>query len=359
MHRKRDSIHRERQAPRALNAARSVCDNALMVRFGIAGFGLFAEKRLAPAFEHTRHAQLVALTRRDPQRARESAARFGVPHAFTSSEELCRCPDVDAVFVATPNACHVRDTLTALRYGRPVLCEKPMAMNAAECRRMIEAAHDAGVPLGVGQVFRFAATVRSMRARVAAGQIGTPIHARAEFCYMGRGHARTWIHDRSIAGGGAIMDVGVHCVDALRFILQDQVEHVDARAAFDDESRDVDASAVAALQFRRGALASVMVSMRTHYRTTLEIVGENGVLRANDALAVDQPVKLELLRGAGVVEAEELSNADVFAQQFDSFALAVEERGELVCSGEEGLKNQLVLDAAYAQIYGVKKLNAD
>lgn len=330
-----------------------------MVRFGIIGFGLFAEKRLAPALRHTRHARLVALTRRDPQRARDAAERYGVPHGFASAEELCRCPEVDAVFVTTPNACHLADTLLALRHGKPVLCEKPMALNAAECRRMIEAAHAAGVLLGVGHVFRLAASVRRLRERIAGGEIGTPVYARAEFCFQGRGHARTWMSDRAVAGDGALFDVGVHCIDALRFILQDEIVNVEARAMFDTDSGEVDAAATAALQFRRGTLACVMASTRSEYRTTLEIVGERGVLRANNAFATEESVEVELLRNGKVSGSERVSNADVFAQQFDSFALAVEGRGELICPGEEGLNNQLVLDAAYEQIYAQRSAGED
>src|SRR5580700_7994141 len=111
-----------------------------MIRFGIAGFGLHAARRLMPGFALAQDCRVVALSRRDQDKGRESAAHYGIPHVFASTEELSRCPEVDAVLVTTPNVCHLHDVLTAVAAGKPVLCEKPMAMNADECRQMVEAA---------------------------------------------------------------------------------------------------------------------------------------------------------------------------------------------------------------------------
>src|SRR5271169_707988 len=119
-----------------------------MIRFGIAGFGLHAVKRLMPGFANARNCRVTALSRRDRERAWESAREFGVEHAFTSTAELCACPDVDAVFIATPDAIHLADVLEAVRHRKPALVEKPMAMNASEARQMVDAARNAGVLLG-------------------------------------------------------------------------------------------------------------------------------------------------------------------------------------------------------------------
>ena len=119
-----------------------------MIRFGIAGFGLHAVKRLMPGFANARNCRVTALSRRDRERARESAREFGIDHSFASTAELCACSDVDAVFIATPDAMHLADVLQAVRFGKPALVEKPMAMNAAEARQMVEAARAAKVLLG-------------------------------------------------------------------------------------------------------------------------------------------------------------------------------------------------------------------
>ncbi len=323
-----------------------------MIRFGIAGFGLHAVRRLMPGFALAQNCKVVALSRRDSHKAREAARQYGIAHgfAFASTEELCRCPEVDAVLVTTPNACHLQDVLTAIAARKPVLCEKPMGMDADECRQMVEAARNAGVLLGVAQVFRFEESTARFRERVAAGDIGRPIFARAEFSYAGLGHARTWLYQRSIAGGGPIADVGVHCVDALRYILQDEPRRVTALARPDEQSGDVEAAAVLTLEFQRGTLATVLVSTRAHYRTPLEIVGDAGVLRAEDALNVERPLQLELWRDGQRVAEETVSNQLAYARQADSFAAAVEGREVFPAPGRQGWQNQVILDAAYRSL---------
>ena len=320
-----------------------------MIRFGIAGFGLHAVRRLMPGFALAQNCRVVALSRRDRQKGKEAAQKYGIPHVFSSTEELCRCPEVDAVLVTTPNACHLKDVLAAIEMHKPVLCEKPMGMNAKECEQMIEAAHQAEVLLGVAQVFRFEESAARLRQLISAGEIGQPIFARAEFSYPGVGHARSWINDRSIAGGGPIADVGVHCIDALRYILRDEPRRVLVFGRSDAQSGDVEAAAILTLEFSRGTLATILVSTRADYRTPLEFVGDRGALRADNGLNVERAITIELRQGQKV-SAETVSNHLAYAKQVDAFAAGVGRAELFPVPGEEGLRNQLVLDAAYRSL---------
>jgi predicted dehydrogenase len=141
----------------------------------------------------------------------------------------------------------------------------------------------------------------------------------------------------------------VHCVDTLRFVLGDDVRTVSARAHYD--SRGVmEASAAMVLEFANGTVATVSVSARSSYQTFLEVAGETGVLSALNALTIERLVTVELRRGFEVVESREVSNADAYAAQVDAFAAAIEGGCDFEVSGEEGLKNQLILDAAFRSI---------
>jgi predicted dehydrogenase len=321
-----------------------------MVNFGIIGFGLHAVKRLMPGFALSKNCRVSALSRRDLAKAQESARQYNIPLAFDSVEQLCRSHEVDGVFVATPNASHLQDVLVAASCGKPILCEKPMANSADECRQMVEAARKARVLLGIAQVFRFDESTAWFRDQVSAGKIGQVVFARSEFSFsVDRTHPRTWINDPVISGGGPVADVGVHCIDALRFILQDEVLAVSARGIA-GKAGEVEAGAALLLEFSRGTLATIPVSFRAEYRTPVELVGTTGVLRADDALNVDRPIHLELRRGGAVIESETVSNHLAYARQVDAFAAAVEGNAAYPIPGEEGWRNQEILDAAYRSL---------
>jgi predicted dehydrogenase len=300
-----------------------------------------------PGFAKASRCRVTALSRRSLAAARESARDYKIEGAFDSVAAMAASPDVDAVLVTTPNSCHLADVLAAIQARKHVLCEKPLGMNSDECHQMVEAARKQGVILGVAHVFRFNDSVRKFRELVNAGKIGKPIFARSEFSFLADpSHPRKWLYDSAIAGAGPIFDVGVHCVDTLRFVLNDEVTQVTATAASDERSGDVESAASLTLKFSRGTIGTVLVSYRAPYRTPLELVGDAGVIKAENALNVEHPIEIELERDGKVVEAATVSNQAVYALQVDLFADAIEGKSKFPIPGEEGWQNQEVLDAA-------------
>ena len=323
-----------------------------MVRYGILGFGHHGERRLGPAFAHAQSSQLTGIWRRDADRARADANRYAIERVFTSPEDLCASAAIDAVFVATPDALHCEHTLLALRHGKAVLCEKPLALNAQEAERMAAAARAAGVAFGVAQNFRYNRSLERMRATLAAGAIGTPIFASAHFCFLSEKSPRTWIYDSGMACGGPIGDVGIHAIDALRFILQQDVIAVSALAREDRShpsagSRAMEESAVLALEMSGGTLANVQVSFRALYRTFIEVTGSTSVLTAESCLTVDRPVAIVHHAGGEILNREEVSNADAYTRMLDAFSATVTGSGDFASTGDDGVHNQKVLDAAF------------
>jgi predicted dehydrogenase len=343
------SVARKANSSGSSGPSRAYCTKDHMIRFGIVGFGRHATKRLMPGFRQAKCCRVTALSRRGLQWAQESAREFGVEHAFASARELCASTEVDAVFVATPDALHLADVLEAVRHGKPVLCEKPMARSGDEARAMVSAAREAGVALGVAHVMRFEESVKLFRSQIAAGVIGQPQVARADFLAPLLSSTRKWINDPNLATGGPLADVGVHCIDTLRFILGREVVAVSARAHH-DQHWVVEASGAMLLEFTGGVLATVSVSARSPYRTFLEVAGETGVLSALNGLSIDQPPVVELRRAFEVIESREVSNANAYAAQVDAFAAAIEKGRDFEVPGEEGLRNQLVLDAAFRSV---------
>jgi predicted dehydrogenase len=240
----------------------------------------------------------------------------------------------------------------AARYGKHILCEKPLAMNAGQVEKMLEATQHAGIKLGVAQNMRYNRSLAVMRQWIAEGCIGKPMMAQAQFAYSAAGSPRVWIYDPALALGGPIGDVGIHCIDALRYVLggdgSTQVTVVNTLGHTDAASGPVESHAVVALDFASGAMGSVTVTTRTAYRSLIEVTGESGVILCEDGLTVDFPVEVILRRDGRVERRETVSNADSYSLMLDGFAAWVEGRGEYLATARgDGLHNQRVLDAAY------------
>ena len=318
------------------------------VRFAILGFGHHAVRRLVPSFAKCSNSVLTGAWRRDQGALERNCADLRIAHAFRSREDLCASADVDVVFITSPDAMHKDDALLAFAHGKAVLCEKPVAMNAREAGEMAEAADKAGVLYGVAQNFRWNRTLEWMREQIRAGSIGEPQFAHAQYAYPAQTAPRVWIADPTLACGGPIADVGVHCIDALRFILDREVETVSTLAHSDARSGAVEAVASLQMKMTGDVYATVTASARSPYRTLVEVTGSEGVLVAENGLTVDRPVEVDLRRAGEVVERVTLDNGDGYTRMLEEFALAFRGQPGFVATGTDAVTNMKVLDAAYA-----------
>jgi 1,5-anhydro-D-fructose reductase (1,5-anhydro-D-mannitol-forming) len=332
------------------------------IRFAILGFGYHAAFRLVPSFRNCQHATLVGFHRRDPAKAARDAEKHRI-RAFASAEALCASPEVDAIFITSPDALHLPDAQLAFSHNKPVLCEKPLSSNGTDADAMLAAANASSKLFGVAHHYRWAHAIQQIRARVAAGEIGEPRTAHAEFNYAAQFSRRPWITDPTLAAGGPIGDVGVHAIDSLRFILGPVgnegigagVTSVSTIATQDAHSGAVEASASMQLEFANNVLASVNVSARAQYRTQIEIVGSDGVLVAENGMTVDHPVDVVLRRKGVHVNTNTVNNADAYTRMIDNFAQAFRGEEPFLGPGIEGVHNQHILDAAFKSWHSGKR----
>jgi len=192
------------------------------VRWGIIGAGDVAERKGGPPLYHVAHSRLIAVMSRRAGRAADFARRHHAQRSYTDVDALLADEEVNAVYVATPPNIHAGLTERAAQAGKHVLCEKPMAMTVAECRRMIQVCRDHGVQLMIAYYRRFFPVVIKMKALVEAGKIGRPLRARAAVAdfYVPRADGeRTWLTEPAVAGGGFLTDVATHRLDLLAYFL--------------------------------------------------------------------------------------------------------------------------------------------
>ncbi len=329
------------------------------VRFANLGFGHHAARRLVPAFQKSVHAVLTGIWRRNQAAAAQDCRDHSIPHCFPTPDALCASTDVDVVFITSPDAMHRNDTLLALKHGKAVLCEKPLAMDAPEAREMLSAADAAGLLFGVAQNFRYNRSLEWMREQIAAGRIGQPQLAHAQFSYPANLAPRTWITDLHLACGGPIADVGVHCIDSLRYVLgQNVLSHavlsvstvasaLTPTAAPDPSGKRIESYAALQLEMTSGVLATVTVTAAAPYRSLVEVTGSEGVLISENGLTVDQPVDVVLRRGGQLIETRRFDNGDGYIRMIDSFAAAYRGTGIFLATASDAVHNMRVLDAAY------------
>lgn len=249
------------------------------IRWGILGCGDVAEKKGGPALYQAEGSALVAVMRRDREKAEDFARRHGACRAYDTVEGLLADPEVDAIYIATPPHLHCGQTLLAAAAGKQILVEKPMALNPQECEQMIAACETAGVSLHVAYYRRFWPKFQAVKAALDSGAIGTLLGARLQLCT--RAPHTGWRVDPALSGGGHVVDVGSHRLDILLYLLGDIAE-VHAFASNRLQHHAAENDSVFALRFTSGVVASAGFHFHTQpTRDVLEVFGSEGTLALN------------------------------------------------------------------------------
>lgn len=321
------------------------------IRYGIIGFGLFAERAIAGAIEDSPNSELVAIQKRSLRLAREKADALSIPHAFLSPAQLVACPDVEAVFIVSANSAHHDETITAARAGKHVLVEKPMAINALEAKHMVEECDRNHVKLMVGQVVRFSPVVRRLRDLVQSGSLGRIISARADYSFNARLSRRSWLYDRALAGGGPVFDIGIHCLDTLSFILHDQVRNVQSQLSPLPTATATERTATLALQYSKGTLASITCSFEAPARHIyIEIVGTDGLASSSDFTLSATRLRLNVSYRTDTIETREqaidFDVPNLYTEEVTAFSDCILNNLESPVPGKEAWHHQKVLDLA-------------
>jgi len=241
------------------------------VRWGILGPGRIARK-FAQALAELENAELQAVGSRSAQRAEQFGEEFAVPRRYGSYAGLVADEQVDVIYVATPHPMHKSRTLLALEAGKAVLCEKPLAVNAAEAREMVRLARDRGLFLMEAMWTRFVPAIVRLRELLAEGAIGEIRMILADFGYRGGDDPKARHLDPEL-GGGALLDVGVYPISLASMILGPPA-HVSGLA--DIGRTGVDEQAGVVLSYGNGALAVLAAAVRTDTPGQAHIVGTEG-----------------------------------------------------------------------------------
>jgi predicted dehydrogenase len=307
-----------------------------IVAFGLIGCGDIAQKRVAPVLSSSPICKLVAVSRARSQFAESFAKKFGALRWYADWRELLHDDEIEAVYIATPVHLHAEQTIVAAESGKHVLCEKPMALNPAECERMIAACRQHDVKLGIAYYRHFYPVVEQIKSIIKTGEIGTPVIAQMnafEWFDPPADHPRSWLLKKQLSGGGPMFDFGCHRIEVLLDIFGSvgEVKAISSNKLFRREVEDV---AAVIIDFERGPIATLTVAHSAREpQDTLDIFGSKGSIH----VPVLNEGKLRLLTEAGDREEFYPPAANLHQPLIEDFARAIMEDRAPVVDGAIGL----------------------
>ncbi len=322
------------------------------VGYAVVGLGRIAARAVLPAFRHSRLAKLVAVVSGDGKKAAQFAAQFGASDYYTYQDyALCLGhPGVEAVFIATTNSTHADFTFRAAAAGKHVLCEKPMATTVDDGASMIEACRTAKVRLMVAYRKYLEPGSRALKTMVARGKLGRLkiIHTAFTIVLPEKGKSAAWHLDRTVAGGGSLVDLGVYSVNTSRWLAGTEPMEARAYAWTSDPDRfsQVEESIAFQLLFPGGLVVQGSSSFAAAEASFIQVHGEKGWAALDPAFAYNQERRLFGAIGGKWFE-ERFKVMDEFALELDEFAECIRRRREPEANGYEGLRDIAVMEAIY------------
>jgi predicted dehydrogenase len=309
------------------------------LRWGILGCARICRRAILPALRKAKFGRATAIASRDLATAKAWAAEFRVPRAHGSYEELMADPDVDAVYLPLPNELHKSWTLAAAESGKHVLCEKPLALDAAEADDMADYCARHGVLLREAFMWRHQPRAAALRRMVADGLIGELRLVRASFSFMIT--PDDWRLDPA-RGGGALWDVGCYGLSTTRFFTGTEPTAVNAQARFGPTG--VDLSLTAELTFPGGVLGLIDCSFEQPFRCTYELVGTRGAVTVPLAYLPPRWPRAFLTHDGHRARTLWFSGRDQYAAMFDDFARCVAAGKGPSDVAEDGMDQMRALD---------------
>jgi len=243
-------------------------------RWGIIGPGKIA-KKFAMALPLAGNAQLEAVASRDGRRAEEFAREFNAPRYYDSYEALAKDPNIDAVYIATPHAFHCDQAILCLTHGKPVLCEKPMALSNNQVQKMVQAAKHNNTFLMEAMWTRFLPHMEKILELIRDGQLGDIMYVRADFGFAGPYHPDNRLFNLDL-GGGALLDIGIYPL-FLCLLLLSEPQQILATGALAPTGADMSSHAL--LQYPKGATAVISSTFSCQTSITAEIAGTEGIIQ--------------------------------------------------------------------------------
>jgi predicted dehydrogenase len=325
------------------------------VGYAVVGLGHLALEELLPALSTCKKSKLVALVSGSPDKMKKVAAQYGVKpqscYSYQTYDQIKNNREVDVIYIVLPNGLHKEYVIRGAKAGKHILCEKPMANSAKECEEMIAACNKAGVKLMVAYRIQYQPHNRKLRELLQKKEFGTPKYVEASNS-QSSANPQHWRHKKALAGGGALPDIGLYCLNTTRFILGEEPTEVFAYQYSTPGNplfTEVEELVSWQMRFPSGVVASCVTDYNVHESRRYRVHCERGWMDMNKAYAY-KGQELKTAKADGKMEKQEtigLAENNQFAAEMDHFSDCVIKNLKPFTPGEEGLQDHIIMEAIY------------
>jgi predicted dehydrogenase len=319
------------------------------------GLGHLALNQILPGFGRAKSVKVTALVSGESDKARAVGAQYGIPEThlynYANFDKLRDNPDVDIIYIVLPNSMHMEYTVRAAAAGKHVLCEKPMATSVADAQRMIDACNQAKRKLMIAYRMQYEPHQR-MLIKLARNQANGSIRlidAVNGQNDLGNGQ---WRQKKAWSGGGSLVDVGVYCLNATRYITGEEPIEITARTTQpkdDPRFKEVEDIAMFTLRFPSGAVANCASGYSFHQSNHIRVQNEAAWFHASPAFAYTG-LQMQIGRKMGQANSSnaiDMAPVDQFAREMDAFAWSIRNNQTPLTPGKEGIQDLRIIDAIY------------
>lgn len=338
-------------------------NNKKKIRYGVVGLGHIAQAAVLPSFENAaKNSELCALISEDPKKLKVLGKQYKVDNLFTFDElEECLASGIiDALYVATPNDVHREIVELAAKHGVHILCEKPMAVTKEDCQRMDAAAKKNRVKLMIAYRLHFEASNLEAIRLCREGTIGDLKFFNSDFSFQVKDKKNIRLNDPEI-GGGPLHDIGLYCINASRYLFQDEPKEVFAMTANSGDMRfdKCDETMSVIMKFPKERLANFTISFGSFDSSDYEIVGTKGRIRLENAYDYATEMKLRVFTESGKEKVKNYKKRDQFSAELLYFSDCILKNKEPEPNATEGLADIKIIEAIYKSIRYGKPVQID
>lgn len=333
------------------------------VRWGVLGAGGIAERRTIPGMLLAENAELIAVMEVDSENAERLRVKFGAKRAYTNDEALMCDPEIDAVYIASPVVLHARQAKIAADFGKHILLEKPLALTAQEAQEVVDYCESKHVKVAAGFMMRYGSYVQAMKKALQNRKIGQLVSCNAIFSCWYPDIPGAWRQQKKSSGGGALMDMGVHCIDLIQYVSGSKIVQVAAMHDTQTFNYEVEDASTLLLRLQNGAICTVQSNFNIPDKASkwrLEFFGTGGRLLGDGVIGQEDGGSVDAVFTEGdagynaqqetqVTKGNSLNVmfGNMYTREIVSFSESILNNTPIVVPAQEAVDVQRIIEAAY------------